>query len=232
MRLLKILGSLLAGAIIVATMLGLKAQAQSRYDADQQWVRKTIRDERRAERRERHALEIEYQDRRWREPAPRRHYYAPPPRRERYDRHDWRYQESRRHEPHHGTRVYGVAIRRLDATGATECYPNVEAYSVEANTEDGAWRDAQRNWENQVRAMYGERFMDIKHAQIGGERQCWLSSGNQSVAGRMMERVGGAVQTITGNEGGVDGRKHRCRVLLSPCQAPKEINPDVKGDRK
>ena len=51
MRLIKILGSLLAGAIIVATMLGLKAQAQSRYDADQQWVRKTIRDERRAERR-------------------------------------------------------------------------------------------------------------------------------------------------------------------------------------
>jgi hypothetical protein len=241
MRLLKILASLLAGALLVTMMLGLKAQAQSRYDADQQWVRKTIKDERRAERRERHALEIEYQDRRWRESPPRhhhysqpqRHYYAPPPKRERYDRHDWRYQDSRRrHDHHHGTRVYGVAIRRLDATGATECYPNVEAYSVEANTEDGAWRDAQRNWENVVRAMYGERFMDIKHAKIGGERQCWLSSGNQSVAGRMMERVGSAVQGVTGNEGGLDGRKHRCRVLLSPCQAPKEINPDTKGDKR
>ena len=226
MRLLKILGSLLAGALIVVTMLGLKAQAQSRYDADQQWVRKTIKQER---RRERHALDVEYH-----QPRAHRHYYAPPPsRREpRYDRHDWRYQEPRRHDHHHGTRVYGVAIRRLDATGATECYPGVEAYSVESNTEDGAWRDAQRNWENTVRAMYGERFMDIKHAKIGGEKQCWLSSGNQSVAGKMMERVGGAVQSITGNEGGVDGRKHRCRVLLSPCQAPKEMNPDTKGDKR
>ena len=234
MRLLKIIASLVAGALLVTTMLALKAQAQSRYDSDQQWVRKTIRDERRAERRaERHALQIEYRER-WRESPVRRHYYAPPPRRRepRYDRHDWRYQESRRQDHHHGTRVYGVAIRRLDATGATECYPNVEAYSVEANTEDGAWRDAQRNWENIVRAMYGERFMDIAHAKIGGERQCWLSSGNQSVAGKMMERVGGAVQTITGNDGGVDGRKHRCRVLLSPCQAPKEINPDTKGDKR
>lgn len=224
MRLLKIIASLVAGALLVTTMLALKAQAQSRYDSDQQWVRKTIREER---RRERHALDVEYH-----QPRAHRHYYAPPRRREpRYDRHDWRYQESRRHDHHHGARVYGVAIRRLDATGATECYPGVEAYSVEANTEDGAWRDAQRNWEAQTRAMVGERWMEIKNAREV-EKQCWVSSGNQSVAGRVMERVGGAVQSITGNEGGVDGRKHRCRVLAKPCQAPKEINPDTKGDRK
>jgi hypothetical protein len=48
----------------------------------------------------------------------------------------------------------------------------------------------------------------------------------------MMERVGGAVQGITGNEGGLDGRKHRCRVLLRPCQAPKEIDPSIKGDKR
>jgi hypothetical protein len=233
MRLLKILLSLLAGALIVVSMAALKAQAQSRYDTDQRWVRQTIKQERRAERRrEQYALDVEYHDR-WRDSPVRRHYYAPPPpRRERYDRHDWRHQESRRHDHHHGTRVYGMAIRRLDATGATECYPGVEAWSVEANTEDGAWIDAQRNWENQVRAMYGERFMDIKHAKVGGERQCWVSSGNQSVAGKMMERVGGAMQTITGNEGGLDGRKHRCRVLLNPCQAPRHMSPEIKTDKR
>jgi hypothetical protein len=32
---------------------------------------------------------------------------------------------------------------RRDATGDVHCWPHVEAWSVEANTEDGAWRDAQ-----------------------------------------------------------------------------------------
>lgn len=225
MRLLKIIGSLLAGALIVVTMLGLKAQAQSRYDADQQWVRKTLREER---RRERHALDVEYH-----QPRAHRHYYAPPPRRRepRYDPHDWRYRESRRQDHHHGTRVYGVAIRRLDATGSVDCYPPVEAYSTEANSDDAAWLDAQRNFENQVRAMYGEKWLDVRNAR-DIEKQCWASSGNQSVAGRVAERVGSAVQSITGNEGGLDGRKHRCRILARPCQAPKEMNPDTKGDRR
>ena len=228
MRLLRIMASLIAGAIIVVVAVALKAQAQSRYDPDQQWVRKTLKDERRAERRrERHALQIEYQER-WRDAPVRRYYYAPPPRRsERYDPRDWRYQEARRRQDHPGTRVYGVSIGRLDATGSVDCYPHVEAYSVEANTEDGAWTDAQRNWENIVRAMYGERWLEVRNARET-EKQCWASSGNQSVAGRISERVGNAVQSITGNEGGIDGRKHRCRILAKPCQAPKEIAPEIK----
>ena len=228
MRLFRIMASLIAGAIIVVVAVALKVQAQSRYDPDQSWVRQTLRDERRAERRrERQALQIEYHER-WRDAPVRRHYYAPPPRRsERYDSRDWRYQEAQRRQDHPGTRVYGVAIRRLDPTGSVDCYPPVEAYSVEANTEDGAWTDAQRNWENQTRAMVGERWMEVRHAR-DVEKQCWASSGNQSTAGRVMERVGQAVQSVTGNEGGVDGRKHRCRILARPCQAPKEIAPEIK----
>lgn len=116
---------------------------------------------------------------------------------------------------------------RRDATAEVHCWPHVEAWSVEANTEDGAWKDAQRNWENQVRAMYGERFMDIGNAKDGGERQCFISSGNQSVAGRITETVGRAM----GSEN-LDGRKHRCRVMLRPCQAPKEHNPATKADKQ
>lgn len=128
-----------------------------------------------------------------------------------------------RPEPHHHHRSGNV---RRDATADVQCWPHVEAWSVEANTEEGAWRDAQRNWENQVRAMYGERFMDIANAKEGGERQCWISSGNQSVAGRVAETVGRAVGTEA-----IDGRKHRCRVMLRPCQAPKELNPQTKADK-
>jgi hypothetical protein len=132
---------------------------------------------------------------------------------------------AKRHQPHpiHHDRSGNV---RRDATGDVQCWPHVEAWSVEANTEEGAWRDAQRNWENQVRAMYGERFMDIAHAKEGGERQCWVSSGNQSVVGRVAETVG----RVVGGDS-VDGRKHRCRVMLRPCQAPKDLNPQTKADR-
>lgn len=127
------------------------------------------------------------------------------------------------HHHHHNN----AGNSRRDATGDVSCWPHVEAWSVEANTEEGAWRDAQRNWENQVRAMYGERFMDIGNAKEGGERQCWVSSGNQSVAGRVAETVGRVVGTDA-----VDGRKHRCRVMLRPCQAPKESNPQTKADKQ
>jgi hypothetical protein len=138
-----------------------------------------------------------------------RHYYADP-------RHD-------RHRDKPGT-------TRRDGTGDVQCWPHVEAWSVEANSEDGAWKDAQRNWENQVRAMYGERFMDIGNAKDGGERQCFISSGNQSVAGRVAETVGGVANRVMGTD--VDGRKHRCRVMLRPCMAPKDYNPQTKADKQ
>jgi hypothetical protein len=141
-----------------------------------------------------------------------RHYYADP-------RH-----EHRRHHHKPGT-------TRRDATGDVQCWPHVEAYSTEANSDDGAWKDAQRNFENAVRAMYGEKWMSVENA-TAVEKQCWASSGNQSVAGRVAETVGGAVQRMTGNDQGLDGRKHRCRIMARPCQAPKEFDPMTKADKR
>jgi hypothetical protein len=138
-------------------------------------------------------------------------YYADP-------RHD--------HRKHHRP-----GTTRRDSTGDVHCWPHVEAYSVEANSEDGAWKDAQRNFENQVRAMVGERWMDVSNAK-DIERQCWVSSGNQSVAGRVSETVGNMVQRATGNDGGLDGRKHRCRIMARPCQAPKDYDPATKADKR
>lgn len=183
------------------------AWAQS-YDPENKWIGRSIRQQLHADHDHtpsRPRVRVEYRDR-------------------------WHREPKREHSSHHPeTRVYGVAIRRYDATGSVGCYPPVEAYSVEANTEDGAWTDAQRNWENQTRAMVGERWMEVRNAR-DIEKQCWASSGNQSVAGRVSEKVGAALQTITGNEGGIDGRKHRCRISARPCQAPKEIDPTTKGN--
>ena len=67
--------------------------------------------------------------------------------------------------------------------------------------------------------------MEVRNAR-DIEKQCWASSGNQSVAGRVAETVG----RVVGSDN-LDGRKHRCRILAKPCQAPKEVNPAVKGDR-
>jgi hypothetical protein len=58
------------------------------------------------------------------------------------------------------------------------------------------------------------------------EKQCWVSSGNQSMAGRVAENVARAVGSET-----VDGRKHRCRVMARPCQAPKIYDPQTKADK-
>jgi hypothetical protein len=133
-------------------------------------------------------------------------------------------------DPSHDHRREKPGTTRRDATGDVQCWPFVEAFSVEANTEEGAWKDAQRNWENATRAMYGERFMEIGNAKEGGEKQCWVSSGNQSVAGRVAETVGGVANRVMGTD--VDGRKHRCRVMLRPCMAPKDYNPGTKADRR
>jgi hypothetical protein len=129
-------------------------------------------------------------------------------------------------DPSHDHRREKPGTTRRDATGDVQCWPFVEAFSVEANTEEGAWKDAQRNWENATRAMYGERFMDIGNAKSGGEKQCWISSGNQSTVGRVTEAVG----RVVGSDN-LDGRKHRCRVMLRPCMAPKDFNPATKADK-
>jgi hypothetical protein len=123
-------------------------------------------------------------------------------------------------EDHH-TRVMGLEMRghpsiRRDPLSNVTCFSSVESLSVEANTEDGAWKDAQRNWENAVRWKYGERFMAISHASEI-MRRCSRSSGNQSLLGRALEAV-------------ADAHKWRCEIAAKPCMAPASHNPAIKGD--
>jgi hypothetical protein len=125
------------------------------------------------------------------------------------------------HEHHHATRVMGLEMRghqavRRDPLSNVVCFSTVESLSVEANTEDGAWKDAQRNWENAVRWKYGERFMAISNA-TELMRRCSRSSGNQSLIGRALEAV-------------ADAHKWRCEIAAKPCMAPADLHPPTKGE--
>lgn len=195
--------------LIALALLITPASAQTRHDADQSWIRQTIHEKRRAdwlaERRE------------------RRHTY-----REHYRRYGYEHRPRREAKRDDGTRVMGYVSTgpqqvQRDLLSNVECFPTLESISVEANTEDGAWKDAQRNWENAVRWKYGERFLAITNAR-DIVKQCSRSSGNQSVAGRITETVANAV--------GADGYKHRCQIRARPCMAPIEIAPETKGKQE
>ena len=196
---------MIAPIILALALLITPASAQTRYDADQSWVRDTIREKRRAD---------------WL--AERRRIYA----RDRDHYRRYGYERPRRQAKRDdGTRVFGYVSTgpqqvQRDLLSNVECFPTLESISVEANTEDGAWKDAQRNWENAVRWKYGERFLAITNAR-DIVKQCSRSSGNQSVAGRIAENVAAAV--------GADGYKHRCQIRARPCMAPIEIGAETKG---
>lgn len=199
---------MIAPIILALALLIAPAHAQTRYDADQSWVSDTILEKRRSD---------------WL--AERRRIYRD---RDYYRRHSDVYRPRRQAKKDDGTRVYGYVSTgpqqvQRDLLSNVECFPPVESISVEANTEDGAWKDGQRNWENSVRWKYGERFMSIANAR-DVVKQCSRSSGNQSVAGRIAENVAAAV--------GADGYKHRCQIRARPCMAPIEIAPETKGKQE
>ena len=195
-----------AAVLLALALLISPAHAQTRHDADSQWIRQTIHEKRRAD---------------WF--AERRRIYGDRYRHYRRDRHRQAYHGPRKPRDD-GTRVYGYVSTgpqqvQRDLLSNVECFPPFESISVEANTEDGAWKDAQRNWENAVRWKYGERFMSVANAR-DVVKQCSRSSGNQSVAGRIAENVATAM--------GQDGYKHRCQIRARACMAPIEISPETK----
>ena len=129
--------------LALAVLLVLPVQA-SAYDYDSRWIGQRIRESR---------VDDDDLPRR-----PVRRYRAPEPQRE------WREPEQ-----HPSTQVHGIVTRahqriQRDVLSNVVCMPSIESLSVEANSEDGAWKDAQRNWENLVRWKYGERFMAISSA--------------------------------------------------------------------
>lgn len=201
-------------AIIALVLSGCQSVKAQNYDPDSRWINRTLH----KQAHEQHRRE-----------EPRRHYRPVSEPRRYYDRNNKPIEHAGHGHPPGESRVYGFIHRQgdqrieRDVLSNVICMPAIESLSVEANTEEGAWKDAQRNWENKVRWRYGERFLSILNAQAIMKR-CSRSSGNQSVAGRIAENVGNAF--------GADGFKHRCEIIAQPCMAPIEIDPNVKGEPK
>ena len=208
---LLVVAAILFVAVMILLFRPIPASAQS-HDPENRWIGQTLRkqineDHRHVEPR--------------RQEAPPRRFYSPP--------------EPHRHATvvvHPETRVHAYVARKgaqeslvRDALGHIECLPPIEARSHERQSEDGAWDDAQRSWSNTVRWKYGERFGGLQNA-LTIERRCNVSTVSEGVAGKMIEAVRGAV--------GADdsGRRWRCEMRASPCVAPVDRDPAIKGDPK
>lgn len=119
-------------------------------------------------------------------------------------------------------RVYGyvhtepkIRVQR-DVLSDVTCFPMLEGLSTEHHTEELAYADAVKDWRARTRFKYGERFSLIENAN-GLERQCVVSSINQTLTGKVAEAVVGSA-----------GQLHRCEVRARPCMAPTSYGEGQK----
>lgn len=129
----------------------------------------------------------------------------------------------KRYTPTYTPPVYGYVreerapIRvQQDVLSDVQCFPMLEGLSTEHHTEDAAYSDAVKDWRARTRFKYGERFSEIANAN-GLERQCIVSSINQTITGKVAEAVIGPA-----------GQLHRCEVRARPCMAPTNYGEGQK----
>lgn len=207
-------------ALVAAMLMGIASQArsQARHDHDQKWIKNTIREgeRKKLEKYYGEPVEIVRRPRHRHYPEPRRHTHS---------------HERERDSPHVATRVYGVVMTResfseRDATAHITCFPPVVGRSNERSKQEAAWEDAQLDWANAVRWLYGERFIDIRNANPI-QKQCSPSSIAESQAGKLIQAT---KEAITGNT--ETANRWRCQVRAGPCQAPIETTPAIHGEPK
>jgi len=231
-RFLGILISLALGAGVTAVAVVAKARAQSRYDTDQTWIRKTLRDQRREEHarehyeewREARASEQRRRHARWHESRNRYYGYT-------HSHRERDYSGQYRREPEHReARVYGFVARMTQQDQRdcrNGCCPPVENISRDHGSETRAWNDAQLGWMKAIAVRYGAMYADVQNADARSlVRQCFRSSFDESWIGRNKE-------ALAQNAGG-DGFKWTCRIIASPCIQPIQgaHETPLKGDER
>ncbi|HEX6611855.1 MAG TPA: hypothetical protein VF051_13845, partial [Hyphomicrobiaceae bacterium] len=85
----------------------------------------------------------------------------------------------------------------------------------EAFDEDNAKQRADLAWQEEVRFLWGERYMDVSNAQRV-RYECSRSSTNESWIGKAGERIAGDAAV-----------KKRCRITALPCRGERD-----KADKK
>ena len=85
-----------------------------------------------------------------------------------------------------------------------ECKPALARTGTEAFDEDNAKQRADLAWQEEVRFLWGERYMDVGNAQRASY-ECSRSSTNESWIGKAGERIAGDAAV-----------KKRCRLTRAP----------------
>lgn len=98
---------------------------------------------------------------------------------------------------------------------ASECKPPLARTGGEAFDEDNAKQRADLAWQEEVRFLWGERYMDVANAQRA-RYECSRSSTNESWIGKAGERIAGDAAV-----------KKRCRLTALPCRGERD-----KSDKK
>ena len=96
------------------------------------------------------------------------------------------------------------------------CKPLVSVTGDHARSDKAARLEAQKNWKQEVRFLYGERFLDLGTAQRL-EYQCGPSS---------VPALGGKVEEFAGRF--LPLEEVRCRIFAQPCAAPIQREDDGK----
>lgn len=148
------------------------------------------------------------------------------------DGYAWHYRPHTKsvYEPHRPRyqrpRVYGYQ-RRHDhdhdkydrGDRGPECKPALARTGTEAFDEDNAKQRADLAWQEEVRFLWGERYMDVSNAQRVSY-ECSRSSTNESWIGKAGERIAGDAAV-----------KKRCRINALPCRGDREKGEKDKKDR-
>ncbi len=205
--------ALLALALLLVSS---SAMAQSRYDHDSKWIRDTLREERRAERRA-EWLEERHERR-------QRYFWL-----EHTRRYGGRYHARR--DAHPETRVYGMTIRGMTQVDTRDCRngccPPVENISKAHSSESAAWNDAQLGWMKAISVRFGAMYADVQNADERTiVRQCFRCEFNEDWISRNREAL--AQNTGTGN-----GFKSCCRIIARACIQPIQGADEtpLKGDK-
>ena len=93
---------------------------------------------------------------------------------------------------------------------ANECKPPLARTGGEAFDEDNAKQRADLAWQEEVRFLWGERYMDVSNAQRA-RYECSRSSTNESWIGKAGERIAGDAAV-----------KKRCRLTALPCRGDRD----------
>lgn len=138
------------------------------------------------------------------------------------DGYTWVYRPHNRttnHAQRYKPRVYGYQRRHDDDhgrhDGGSECKPSLARAGSEAFDEDNAREKADLAWQEEVRFLWGERFMDVSNARRV-TYECSRSSTNESWIGKAGERIAGD-----------NAVKKRCRITALPCRG----DADKRADR-